>query len=41
MILAADGSVLGGYVSPRDMQAALEEIDAGKTPVASTATGGK
>jgi thiol:disulfide interchange protein DsbC len=40
MILAEDGSVLGGYVSPDELQAALEEIDAGQTPVASTATGG-
>jgi thiol:disulfide interchange protein DsbC len=41
MILAEDGTVLGGYVSPRELQAALDEIDAGKTPVASTVTGGK
>lgn len=40
MILAEDGTVLGGYVSPQDLQAALGELDAGKTPTASTATGG-
>ena len=40
MILSEDGSVLGGYVSPDELQAALDELDAGQTPVASTATGG-
>ena len=40
MILSEDGSVLGGYVSPDELQAALEELDAGQAPVASTATGG-
>jgi len=40
MILAEDGSVLGGYLPPAELQAALDELDAGQTPVASTATGG-
>lgn len=40
MILSEDGSVLGGYVSPDELQAALDELDAGQAPVASTATGG-
>ena len=40
MILAEDGTVLGGYAPPQDLQAALDELDAGQTPVASTATGG-
>lgn len=40
MILAEDGTVLGGYVPPQDLQAALDELDAGQIPVASTATGG-
>ena len=40
MILAEDGSVLGGYLPPDELQAALQELDAGQTPVASTATGG-
>lgn len=40
MILSEDGSVLGGYVSPEELQAALDELDAGQAPVASTATGG-
>jgi thiol:disulfide interchange protein DsbC len=41
MILAEDGSVLGGYLSPGELRMALEELDAGQAPVASTATGGK
>ena len=41
MILAEDGSVLGGYLPPDQLLAALDGIDAGRTPVASTATGGK
>jgi thiol:disulfide interchange protein DsbC len=40
MILAEDGTVLGGYVPPGELQVALDELDAGQTPVASTATGG-
>ncbi len=40
MILAEDGTVLGGYVPPGELQVALDELDAGRTPVASTATGG-
>jgi thiol:disulfide interchange protein DsbC len=40
MILSEDGSVLGGYVSPDELRAALDELDAGQAPVASTATGG-
>jgi thiol:disulfide interchange protein DsbC len=40
MILAEDGSLLGGYVSPAELRAALDQLDAGKAPVASTATGG-
>jgi thiol:disulfide interchange protein DsbC len=40
MILAEDGSVLGGYVSPEELRVALDELDAGQAPVASTATGG-
>jgi thiol:disulfide interchange protein DsbC len=40
MILAEDGSVLGGYVSPKQLRVALDEMDAGQVPVASTATGG-
>jgi thiol:disulfide interchange protein DsbC len=40
MILAEDGSVLGGYLSPGELRLALEELDAGQAPVASTATGG-
>ena len=39
MILAEDGTVLGGYVPPDELQAALDELDAGQAPVASTATG--
>jgi thiol:disulfide interchange protein DsbC len=39
MILSEDGSVLGGYVSPDELRAALDELDAGQAPVASTATG--
>ena len=39
MILSEDGNVLGGYVPPDELQAALDELDAGQTPVASTATG--
>ena len=41
MILAEDGTVLGGYLPPDQLLAALDELDAGQTPVASTATGGK
>lgn len=41
MILSEDGSVLGGYLSPGELRMALEELDAGQAPVASTATGGK
>ena len=41
MILAEDGTVLGGYLPPDELLAALDELDAGQTPVASTATGGK
>jgi thiol:disulfide interchange protein DsbC len=40
MILAEDGSVLGGYIAPADLRTALDALDAGKHPVASTATGG-
>jgi thiol:disulfide interchange protein DsbC len=39
MILAEDGSVLGGYLSPGELRMALEDLDAGQAPVASTATG--
>lgn len=39
MILAEDGTVLGGYVPPGELQVALDKLDAGQTPVASTATG--
>ncbi len=39
MVLAADGTQLGGYVPPAQLRAALDKLAAGGTPVASTATG--
>jgi thiol:disulfide interchange protein DsbC len=39
MVLAPDGSQLGGYVPPEQLRAALDKLAAGGTPVASTATG--
>ncbi|MCJ0825650.1 DsbC family protein [Luteimonas sp. 50] len=41
MILAADGTQLGGYVPPEQLRAALDKLAAdGTRPAASTATGG-
>lgn len=40
MILSEDGNVLGGYLPPQDLRVALDKLDAGQVPVASTATGG-
>jgi thiol:disulfide interchange protein DsbC len=39
MVLAPDGTQLGGYVPPAQLRAALDKLAAGGTPVASTATG--
>jgi thiol:disulfide interchange protein DsbC len=39
MVLAPDGSQLGGYVPPAQLRATLDKLAAGGTPVASTATG--
>jgi thiol:disulfide interchange protein DsbC len=39
MILSEDGAVLGGYLPPDQLQSSLDKLDAGQTPVASTATG--
>ena len=39
MILSEDGTVLGGYLPPDQLSASLNKLDAGQTPVASTATG--
>lgn len=39
MILAPDGTALGGYLPPAQLRAALDKLAAGDTPVASTATG--
>ena len=39
MILAPDGTTLGGYLPPAALRAALDKLAAGDTPVASTATG--
>jgi thiol:disulfide interchange protein DsbC len=39
MVLAPDGTQLGGYVPPEQLRAALDKLAAGGTPVASTATG--
>ena len=40
MILAADGTTLGGYLPPAKLREALDKLAKGNTPVASTATGG-
>ena len=40
MILASDGSMLGGYLPPAKLREALDKLAKGNTPVASTATGG-
>ena len=39
MILASDGSMLGGYLPPAQLRAALDKLARGQAPVASTATG--
>lgn len=39
MILAADGTQLGGYLPPADLRAALDKMAAGGKPAVSTATG--
>jgi thiol:disulfide interchange protein DsbC len=39
MILAADGTQLGGYLPPAELRAALDKKAAGGKPVVSTATG--
>jgi len=41
MILAPDGTALGGYLPPEQLRAALDQLAAGKAPVASTATGSR
>ena len=38
MILSEDGAVLGGYLPPDQLRLALDELDAGQSPVASTAS---
>ena len=38
MILSEDGAVLGGYLPPDQLRLALDELDAGQAPVASTVT---
>jgi thiol:disulfide interchange protein DsbC len=40
MILAGDGTMLGGYLPPQQLRAALDELARGGAPAASTATGG-
>jgi thiol:disulfide interchange protein DsbC len=40
MVVAADGTVLGGYLPPAQLREALDKLAKGGTPVASTATGG-
>ena len=39
MILAADGTQLGGYLPPSELRAALDKMAAGGKPAVSTATG--
>ena len=39
MVLAADGTQLGGYLPPAQLRAALDKLAAGRTPVAGSATG--
>lgn len=39
MVLAPDGTMLGGYVPPAQLRAALDKLAAGGAPVASTAIG--
>lgn len=40
LILAQDGTALGGYLPPEQLRKALDELAEGQAPVASTATGG-
>jgi thiol:disulfide interchange protein DsbC len=40
MILAADGTQLGGYVPPQELRQALDKLAAGSTPTVSTAANG-
>ena len=39
MVLASDGTMLGGYVPPAQLRAMLDKLAEGATPVASTVTG--
>lgn len=39
LVLAPDGTALGGYLPPDRLRAALDKLAEGETPVASTATG--
>ena len=39
LIVAPDGSALGGYLPPDKLREALDQLAGGETPVASTATG--
>jgi thiol:disulfide interchange protein DsbC len=39
LILAPDGTALGGYLPPDQLRKALDALAGGATPVASTATG--
>src|SRR5690606_33176357 len=41
LVLAPDGTALGGYLPPDALRAALDKLAEGETPVASTATGGR